>query len=192
MGELRTATRNQVPWLVVIDLQRAFADPASGWATEGYRPAEKQVARLVEHFAGSVVFTRFVRDTNERGAWRQYYDKWPQFRVTPESSQWELTLDAPPGTPVVDESTFSKWGTQLRDLVGDAPLVLCGVATECCVLATAFAAADAGSHVTVASDACAGATRELHVAALRIMGTNSPLIDVTTVDVLMHADINSM
>jgi len=192
MGQQKNARTSRAPWLVVIDMQRAFADPASGWATEGYERAQENVARLVEHFPGAVVFTRFVRDPGERGAWQAYYDRWPQFRVAPDSGRWELTLDHPPATPVVDEPTFSKWGPQLEAVVGDAPLVLCGVATECCVLATAYAAADAGRDVTVVSDACAGATAELHDAALRILNMNSPLIGVTTTDLLTRQNINSL
>jgi len=38
---------------------------------------------------------------------------------------------------------FSKWGPEPRRLTGLADaIVLCGVSTECCVLATALAAVD--------------------------------------------------
>ncbi|MFC4787147.1 cysteine hydrolase family protein [Nocardioides sp. MAHUQ-72] len=180
MDQEVVATTGRAPWLVVIDMQRAFSDPASGWAAEGYRRAEQNVEQLVERFSGAVVLTRFVRDPEEPGAWQRYYERWSQFRVAADSAWWEITVDAPPGTPVVDEPTFGKWGDRLQGVVGDAPLVLCGVATECCVLATAFAAADAGREVQVVSDACAGAGPELHEAALRIMDANSPLISVVT------------
>ena len=75
-------------------------------------------------------------------------------------------------------------GPGAEAIVGDAPLVLVGVATECCVLSTAYAAADAGRTVWVVSDACAGATRELHDQALNILGMNAPLISVVTSDEL--------
>jgi nicotinamidase-related amidase len=56
------------------------------------------------------------------------------------------------------------------------------VGTECCVLATALAAADAGREVKVVADACAGATRSLHEQALTIMDTMAPLLSVVTYD----------
>ncbi|GAB3653708.1 isochorismatase family protein [Nocardioides korecus] len=166
------------PWLVVVDLQHAFTDPASSWYADGSAAAATVVARLLEEFAGRVVMTRFVRDPGEQGAWRDYYDAWPQFRVPPEDPVWDLSLAVPPGAPVVDEPTFGKWGAALAAVVGEADLVVCGVATECCVLATAVAAADAGRRVTVVADACAGGTAEGHRAALDLLGANAPLITV--------------
>ena len=59
-------------------------------------------------------------------------------------------------------------------------LVLTGVSTDCCVIATALAAADAGATVTVASDACAGSTPDDHAAALRVMSLFEPQITLST------------
>lgn len=169
---------DSLPWLVVIDMQTAFGDPSSGWVAEGYAKIVPVIENLAREYAGRVVLTRFVRDPAEPGQWSAYYDRWTDFRVDPQDPAWDLTLGPVPGAPVVDEPTFSKWGPALEAVVGTAPLVLCGVATECCVLATAYAAADAGRQVQVVSDACAGATRQLHEQALQIMGMNAPLISV--------------
>ncbi len=168
------------PWLVVIDMQVAFGDPSSDWATPGYPYVERVVARLVERFAGRVVWTRFVRDPREPGAWAAYYDQWPSFRVPEDDPVWDLTSAVPDGLPVVSLPTFSKWGPELEAVVGDAPLVMCGVATECCVLGTALGAADAGRQVTVVSDACAGATEKLHRQAVTVLEQLAPLVRVTT------------
>ncbi len=168
------------PWLVVVDMQRAFGDPASRWAAPAYDAAEPVVLDLRRRHAGRVVHTRFVRDPAEPGAWADYYDDWPEFRVGPDDAAWALTTPAAPGDPVVDEATFGKWGPALAAVVGEAPLVVCGVATECCVLATVLAAADAGRSVTVAADACAGGTPEAHDQALAVMSLMSPLVTVTT------------
>lgn len=141
---------------------------------------------LASAHAGRVVFTRFVHDTAEVGNWSAYYDRWPEFRLAAGDRAWELTLEPPAGAPVLDEPTFSKWGAQLQAVVGEAPLLVCGVATECCVLATALAAADSGRRVQVVADACAGATRQLHTRALGIMGSMSPLLSVVTTDQLVR------
>jgi nicotinamidase-related amidase len=169
-------------WLVVIDMQTAFGDPSSEWVVEGWAEALETVRRLVDEFGERVVHTRFVRDPAESGQWRAYYDRWSGFRVEPEDAVWELTLAPPATATVVDAPTFSKWVPALEAVVGDAPLVICGVATECCVLSTALAAADAGRRVSVVADGCAGATSALHEQALAIMDTMTPLISVTTAD----------
>ena len=174
------STEDPRPWLVVVDLQHAFTDPSSSWYADGSAAAATVVAGLIEDFAGRAVMTRFVRDPAEQGAWRDYYDAWPQFRVPPEDPVWDLSLPVAPGVPVVDEPTFGKWGPALAAVVGEADLVVCGVATECCVLATAVAAADAGRRVTVVADACAGGTPQSHRAALDLLGANAPLITVVT------------
>jgi nicotinamidase-related amidase len=85
--------------------------------------------------------------------------------------------------PVVTEPTFGKWGTSLQAVTGHRPhLVLTGVATDCCVLSTALAAADAGARVTVVADACAGSSDADHARALDVMRLYAPL--VTVVDTL--------
>jgi nicotinamidase-related amidase len=58
------------------------------------------------------------------------------------------------------------------------------VATECCVIATALAAVDAGRAVAVVTDACAGATVEDHTRALELLALMSPMVElVTSVDI---------
>lgn len=63
--------------------------------------------------------------------------------------------------------------------------MLAGVSTDCCVLSTALAAADAGVRVRVVADACAGATDADHERALLAMALYAPLITLTTVDAVL-------
>jgi nicotinamidase-related amidase len=82
----------------------------------------------------------------------------------------------------VEAPTFGKWTPDLAALLGPGErLVLAGVSTDCCVLSTALAAADAGVEVVVAADACAGADDDSHARALHVMDLYRPLIRVTTV-----------
>ena len=75
--------------------------------------------------------------------------------------------------------TFSKWGGAIRALIGPTPrLVLTGYATDCCVISTALAAADAGASVRVIADACAGSNDENHAEALHLMSLYDPQIKV--------------
>ena len=62
-----------------------------------------------------------------------------------------------------------------------------GVSTDCCVLSTAVAAADAGVPVRVVSDACAGADDDSHAKALDLMSLYAPLIEVVPSAELLSA-----
>jgi nicotinamidase-related amidase len=169
------------PWLVVVDMQQVFADPSSEWKTSGFERIVPRVHRLVDHFADRVVFTRFVAPSHPEGAWRAYYERWPWALQPPSAPMYRLAVD-PGDHPVLEATTFGKWGDALAHLTGKADgLVLAGVSTDCCVLSTALAAADAGTFVTVAADACAGASPADHQRALDAMALYSPLIRMATV-----------
>jgi nicotinamidase-related amidase len=168
------------PWLAVIDMQRVFADPRSGWFTPRLAEIVGPVNELVAALRPRVVFTRFVAPAAPAGAWRRYYEQWP-FALQPATAPiYQLVggLSAGPG-PTLDASTFGKWGPELSARVGDGGrLVLAGVSTDCCVLSTAVAAADAGVAVQVVADACAGVTDASHEQALAVLRLYGPLIEV--------------
>ncbi len=65
---------------------------------------------------------------------------------------------------------------------GADTLVIAGVSTECCVLATAVAAADAGVRVLLAADACAGADDASHAHALGVLEFFAPLVQISTTE----------
>lgn len=75
---------------------------------------------LTRAFAGRVVHTRFVVPTEPAGAWLPYDAQFPVARQ-------------PPDAPLAP--------------VGTGPLVLAGVATDCCGLSTTLPVADAGAPV---------------------------------------------
>ncbi|ANS63054.1 isochorismatase hydrolase [Streptomyces lincolnensis] len=172
--------------LAVIDMQRVFADPDSPWATPRFAEAAHGVRRLLPAFGDRVTFTRFVAPAEPAGAWRAYYRQWPFALQPPDAELWRLTGEfAARDGHVLDAPTFGKWGPELADRVGPGGrLVLAGVSTDCCVLSTALAAADAGVEVLVASDACAGADDPSHAKALEVMDLYRPLIRVVTVEAL--------
>ncbi|HSN42850.1 MAG TPA: cysteine hydrolase [Propionibacteriaceae bacterium] len=176
------------PWLVIIDAQRIFADPASEWCAPKFDAIVDPINRLIPLFGDRVIVTRWIPGADRRGSWRAYFDAWP-FADRPDADPYFDLVDAarPWATrPTVDVSTFGKWGPQLEAITGEhAELVLTGVATDCCVVSTALAAADAGCTVTVVSDACAGSSDENHAAALQIMGLYAPQISPTTTAALL-------
>lgn len=173
--------------LAVIDMQRVFAEPDSPWAAPRFAEAAAGVRRLLPAFGHRVTFTRFLAPDKPVGAWRAYYEQWPFALQPPDAQLWELTEEFASRAPhVLDATTFGKWTPELAARVGaEGRLVLAGVSTDCCVLSTALAAADAGVEVLVAADACAGADDDSHARALQVMDLYRPLIRVVTVAELL-------
>ncbi|ADB35252.1 isochorismatase hydrolase [Kribbella flavida DSM 17836] len=171
--------------LALIDLQRIFAEPDSGWATPDFQRVVKPAQDLVELFSPRVVFTRFVAPAGEpTGSWVPYYEQWPFALQPPDSYAYQL-VDEFRGAPTLDKPTFGKWGQELAEAAGpERRLVLAGVTTECCVLTTALAAVDAGAHVQVVEDACAGVDEQAHRQAIDIMRLYAPMLEIVTVDEL--------
>jgi nicotinamidase-related amidase len=174
-------------WLVVVDMQAVFADAGSPWRTPRYADAAAGVRAMLPAFAGRTVWTRFVAPAEPRGSWVPYYEEWGFAREPADSPIWAISGFEPGGDPVVDAPSFGKWGRRLAAVTGDAPLVLAGVSTDCCVLSTALAAADDGRFVRVAGDACAGASDEDHRRALDAMALYRPLITITDVAAVLAA-----
>jgi nicotinamidase-related amidase len=179
-----TTPTTTAPWLVVIDMQRIFGQPGSDWFTPDFATASAGAERLREAFGSRVALTRFVAPETPTGAWVPYYEDWP-FALVPDSDPlYELMPEFPVrDATVITRPTFGKWDAETAAaLDGTAEIVLCGVSTDCCVLSTALAAADAGVRVRIAADACAGATETDHRRALDVMALYNPLIEITTVD----------
>lgn len=172
-------------WLVVIDAQHVFADPTSEWACPGFADIIDPVRRLAAAFGDRVVLTRWVPPAEKKGSWVPYFHAFPFADRPADDPLWQLVPEvAELGAPhVIDEPTFGKWGAKLREVTGEYPqLVLAGVATDCCVLATALPAADAGATVTIVTDACAGSNDQNHQRALDAMTLFAPQIVLRSVD----------
>lgn len=167
-------------YLIVIDPQRIFADPESPWGATGFANIVEPIRELAAAHAGRVIVTRWVADTVPRGSWREYFNTWPFAKLPPDDVHFDIVDQlADIADTTVTATTFGKWIPELTAITGPQPhVVLAGVSTDCCVISTALAAADAGAYVTVASDGCAGSTNHNHAAALDIMGLYEPQIRV--------------
>lgn len=184
-GQVVPHTAAEAAWLVVVDPQVIFADPASDWASPEFDAAMDVIEAVAPAFDERVVVTRWLptaQRTTEAGeptSWTDYFEAWPFADRPATDPLYDLVPRARALTdrPTVDAPTFGKWGEALRAVVGEAPrFVLTGVSTDCCVITTALAAADAGAHVEVLTDGCAGSTAEDGAAALRVMGLFAPQI----------------
>jgi nicotinamidase-related amidase len=165
------------PLLAVIDMQEFFT-AGRPWAVPGFEDLIEPIGSLARAYGPRVIFTRFVIPEVPEGSWVGYYRAWPQVLAPEAAHLADLAQPwASQGLDTLDQPTFSKWGAELESMLGPGrELTVCGVSTDCCVLATVLAAADAGAQVKVIADACAGITPEAHEAALNIMGGFAPQV----------------
>ena len=169
------------PLLAVIDMQELFA-AGSPWAVPGFEDLIEPVGKLARAYGPRTVFTRFVIPEVPQGSWAGYYRAWPQVLEPGAAHLADLALPWR-GVGTLDKTTFSKWGPELAGLLGPGGnLTVCGVSTDCCVLATVLAAVDAGAQVRVIADACAGITADAHQAALSLMAGFAPQVTIGSVD----------
>ena len=169
-------------WLVVIDPQTIFASADSAWGSPFFADTMPRIRALAESFRDRVIVTRWMPTADRTTSWGEYFDAWPFADRPPSDALFELVPEAVDLSPLptVDLPTFGKWGAELETIVGrGARIVLAGVSTDCCVISTALAAADAGARVTVAVDACAGSTAENQAAAIHVMGLYPPQITLS-------------
>ena len=169
-------------WLVIIDPQVIFADPAnSPWGSPLWASTVPRIVALADDFGPErTVITRFVADADLGGSWAPYYEEWP-FALVPDTDPLYAVVPDLAGRAAhtVSAGTFGKWTAQLRAVIGEQPsITLAGVSTDCCVISTALPAADAGATVRVVADACAGSSAEAHAQAIGAMSLFAPQITV--------------
>ena len=167
-------------WLVVIDLQRVFADPDSPWAAPRFaevRPADRGLAAGVRRPRRLHPLRRARPSRPAPGRRTTSSSRSRCSRRTPRSTSWSTTR---PGARWSTRPPSASGAPSCAAVVGDGPLTVAGVATDCCVLSTALAAADAGVPVRWSADACAGSTDDDHDRALRVMSLYAPLVELTT------------
>ena len=122
------------------------------------------------------------------GSWVDYYKQWP-FALQPSDSYDYQLVDAFAGVKGlrIDATTFGKWTPELEQAIpAGSRMLLTGVSTDCCVLSTALAAADAGVFVQVVADACAGVDDTAHERALATLSLYQPMIEIVRVADVLH------
>jgi nicotinamidase-related amidase len=182
---------------VVVDMQRLFAE-ATDWSVPSFSDILPAVLTLAQAHPRQTVYTRFLTPSSADdalGDWRNFYARWPAVtRDRLHTGLFDLVEPlagmALPGE-IYDKtvySAFSNVGFEASLSRRQATtLVLTGVETDVCVLATAFDAVDRGLHVVVVADAVTSWSPAGHRAALEaIYPRLDQQIEITTAkDVLV-------
>ena len=191
------ALRRRRAALLVVDVQRSFADPGQlGHLDDDARSrvaaAVARTADAVEAARGAGVDVVWVRlgvppdDPWPASNWLHGLaegDPWPTeeepcVEGTPGAG-WYGVAPAP-GEAVVTKRTYDGFhattlAATLRGL-GTEWIALTGLTSECCVLATAGSAFSHGFPVVVVADATTAYDRAAHAAALLVLSLNSAVV----------------
>ncbi len=182
--------------LLLIDMQKDFADPDGGLGKDGTdmtapQAAVKQAARLADAARRAGVACVFVRLITRPEDETEFLREWKHRR---DSEGPPLCREGTPGAefagpqPRGGELVFSKKrynafiGTGLDAALrgeGIDTLVVAGLTTECCIDSSVRDAFERDYHVFVVSDATACYQPGLHQAALKALGLNCALLTDT-------------
>jgi nicotinamidase-related amidase len=174
---------------VVIDMQRLFAED-TGWRVASLPGIVPTILKLVRCCPARALYTRFITPPSQaaaRGAWRSFYRHWPQVtqdRLAPGLLDLVAPLSAGV-TPaqLIDKEGFSAYSgpffQRALSSLEARTLVLSGVETDVCVLATALEAVDRGHRVVIAADAVTSFSPAGHRAVLdHVLPRYEHMIDV--------------
>jgi len=176
--------------LVVVDMQEGFLQETP-WHVPDMGRLLPLIERLATAYAPRVVFTRFVYQ-NPRlwpsDGWQAYYDRWSFWR---EQAALEEIVAGLRGYAevAIDKPTYSCVTPAFLKAIAamDARrLLFVGVETDVCVLASVFAAVDAGYRCAVIGDACTSSVPETHDAAIEIFKRMPDQIEVLRSDNLVR------
>lgn len=162
--------------LLVIDMQNAYTE-FGPWTCPHMERAADNIMTLIEtgQFA-QVIFTRFDAPQHPVGTWKNYNTI--NSVVNENIFMNELVPQLAPYAeiyPLYSKSTYSALAipeiqaAAAECIRRDGSVVLTGVVSECCVLATAFQLIDMGCPVIYLTDACAGISDELEEAVIMVL-----------------------
>ena len=158
--------------VICIDMQNVFLEETA-WHVPWMKVILPAVIELSSRRAAQTIFTRFrPPDDPGRmpGAWQRYYRRWPQFTVDRANSSL-LELVPPlaalcPPAETIDKATYSAfaWRPLLQRLQARRTecVIITGVETDVCVLASILGAIDCGYRVVVPLDAVCSSTDRGH------------------------------
>ncbi|MBR0137470.1 MAG: cysteine hydrolase [Erysipelotrichaceae bacterium] len=162
--------------LLVIDMQNAYTSNGP-WACPKMEEAAGNIIRLIESGKFSrIIFTRFDAPAAPVGTWKDYNEI---NREVNEDEQMNKILPRlqpyADKYPLYSKSTYSSLTVpQIQEEVNrciedGSSVVLTGVVSECCVLATALQAVDMGCPVIYITDGCAGVSEQTEQAVIDVL-----------------------
>ena len=176
--------------ILVIDMQNVYL-PAQPWGCSSFSRSCDNIKKIInicenKKHTDKIYFTKFIHNPEATGTWAEYNI---QNKEINNNAWMSEIVDELKGCaskyPVLTKSTYSSMSNNiLREETKSAyNIVITGVVSECCILATCFEAIDMGLHIIYLKDACSGANEENEQAAIKILESMSPVhVTIMTTD----------
>jgi nicotinamidase-related amidase len=181
---------------LVVDMQELFRSHPQ-WGTEALTRIAPAIQRLLTARPENAYFSRFIptqHADHASGAWQRYYRRWSSVTLDQlDPAQIEVIHELRPWAKrVADKPGYSALGNpELRRAAVSSSghcVILTGVETDVCVLATALDAMDAGLRVVLVTDALASSSDTCHAKALDILHDRfDEQVELGTVDEILTA-----
>ena len=179
---------------IVVDMQELFRSHPE-WGTQALTEIVPPIRRLLEAKPDNAYFSRFIpaqHADKAEGTWQRYYRRWHsvtldqidavQIDVVHELKPWAKRVGDKPGYSALANPALRAAAVAAREVI------LTGVETDVCVLATAIEAMEAGLRVILASDALTSSSLSCHAKALDILHDRfDEQIEVASVDQILAA-----
>ncbi|MBI2873932.1 MAG: cysteine hydrolase [Firmicutes bacterium] len=183
--------------LLVIDMQKS-ALPGRPYEVPGLAPAADRIAALAaacRHQGIPVIYTRHVYRSDggdaPRGEPVDSAGRPLGYRADSDDALIMDEVRPAPSEPVIDKTRWSAFFATGLDLIlrrGKVDdLILCGIVTDGCVLASALDGFSLGYRIHLVKDACAAATPAVHAAAVLLMANNIHGLCIYRADELLAA-----
>jgi nicotinamidase-related amidase len=181
---------------LVVDMQELFRSHPE-WGTRSLASIVSPIQRLLSARPENAYFSRFIparHADHASGAWQRYYRRWSNVTLDKlDPALVEIVQELRPWADrIVDKAGYSAMtdaAFRQAALAGSGRcLILSGVETDVCVLATALQAVDAGLRVVLATDALASSSDICHAKALDILHDRfDEQVELATVDQILAA-----
>jgi len=153
--------------LLVVDAQEVFLC-VNDWHIPSFSGIIENISALANFFGGSTLFSKHVPpSTSAKGTWNDFYKNWNY--IGSDATIWDIAtpLKGLKGTEFA-KATYSCFGSpEFLNLINDTShLVIAGVETDCCVMATVLDAIDLGISITVVTDAITSPSKIAHDGAI--------------------------
>lgn len=177
---------------IVVDMQELFRSHPE-WGTPALTQIVPAIQRLLRARPERTCFSRFIPAQHAgqaSGAWQRYYRRWVSVTLDQlDPAQLDVVHELRPWAGhVADKSGYSALANpELRNAaIAARAVILTGVETDVCVLATALDAMELGLRVVLATDALTSSSPACHAKALDILHDRfDEQIEVAAVDQIL-------
>jgi nicotinamidase-related amidase len=181
---------------IVVDMQELFRSH-SEWGTQALTDIIPAIQHLLAARPDNAYFSRYVPPQNAGqavGAWKRYYRRWSSVTldevdpvlmdIVAELRPWAKRVGDKPGYSALANADLRRAALEQSGHC----IILTGVETDVCVLATVIDAMEAGLRVILALDAMTSSSPACHAKALDILHDRfDEQIEVANVDQILAA-----